>query len=358
MLSTKTQFVLFQTFIFFTIFVFGSIGQVQAAVAIDSTSSSGAFNSVGVTSFSWQHTVTPGGVSRVLYVGVSTSSEGLLPSVEICTTVPALCQNELPVPVGLGSRVVTVTYNGAPMESVGVSLSPDLKNAVEIFRLVNPPEGANTVNVDLVDGVSYYAVGGSISFTGADEPATQTLFTSQGTNDAPNVFVNGASGTSGIALGVVATTPNSLFIANPSMTGQDLQWNGRNFFSNSFDVGAGSTKPASPSTTLTWTMTNPGNWATVGVLVKSFPATASPTSLSGRVLTQSGRGVFKAFVVLTNNSGERRVVLTNPFGYFHFDDVPCDETSVISVISKRYSFSPQTVNPVNDLTGLTFTAEP
>lgn len=84
---------------------------------------------------------------------------------------------------------------------------------------------------------------------------------------------------------------------------------------------------------------------------------SAPVSVSGRVLTSTGRGVYNAIVTLTNSSGEVRSTITNPFGYYRFVGVAAGQTYTVRVRSKRYTFAPQIISPNNELTELNFVAK-
>ena len=84
---------------------------------------------------------------------------------------------------------------------------------------------------------------------------------------------------------------------------------------------------------------------------------SAPVSVSGRVLTSTGRGVYNAIVTLTNSSGEVRSTITNPFGFYRFVAVRVGETYTVRVRSKRYNFMPQVISPNNELTELNFVAK-
>ncbi|MGI8639175.1 MAG: choice-of-anchor Q domain-containing protein [Pyrinomonadaceae bacterium] len=86
--------------------------------------------------------------------------------------------------------------------------------------------------------------------------------------------------------------------------------------------------------------------------------TAASVSVSGRVLTPTGRGLSNAFVVLTDMNGDARTTRTSSFGYYRFDDVAAGETYIMSVRSKRFSFVPRVVTVTEELNDLNFTAEP
>jgi hypothetical protein len=86
--------------------------------------------------------------------------------------------------------------------------------------------------------------------------------------------------------------------------------------------------------------------------------TAASVSVSGRVMTKSGVGIARAQVRMTAQSGESRVVLTSPFGYYTFSDVPAGENYIFSVSSKDHTFGQSqiiSVNGAND--GLDFIAD-
>ncbi|MEJ7846877.1 MAG: choice-of-anchor Q domain-containing protein [Pyrinomonadaceae bacterium] len=85
--------------------------------------------------------------------------------------------------------------------------------------------------------------------------------------------------------------------------------------------------------------------------------TAGEVSVGGRVVTGEGTGVSKARVLLTDQHGATRFVLTNNFGYFTFTGVEAGETYVVTVMSKRYSFAGQVVNVTDNVSDLIFTAD-
>jgi hypothetical protein len=91
--------------------------------------------------------------------------------------------------------------------------------------------------------------------------------------------------------------------------------------------------------------------------------TLAPTSASvfirGRVLTNSGRGISKAMLILTDTNGDSHYAMTNPFGYYRFQDLEVGRSYVLSVSSKRFTFAnPSRVITLDeDLTGEDFIAD-
>lgn len=95
------------------------------------------------------------------------------------------------------------------------------------------------------------------------------------------------------------------------------------------------------------------------VLATPLAPTAAMVPVGGRVRTANGNGIANARVTLTAPSGEVRTVTTTSFGYYHFNDVPVGDTYIISVASKRYSFSQPTVirSVFEEISDLDFVAD-
>jgi hypothetical protein len=89
--------------------------------------------------------------------------------------------------------------------------------------------------------------------------------------------------------------------------------------------------------------------------------TAGEATVSGRVIDASGMGISKAQVVLVNGStGETKITMTSPFGYYRFDGLDVNELYVLNVSHKRYKFSEKqrTVMIGDDMVGVDFMASP
>lgn len=101
----------------------------------------------------------------------------------------------------------------------------------------------------------------------------------------------------------------------------------------------------------------PANFATTNVSL-TVP-TAALVTIGGRVTNAAGMGIGSVNITMSDISGIPRRTLTNPFGYYHFTDVPTGTTVVISAASKRYSFNPNTqvVSVKEDNFGINFVAD-
>ena len=87
-------------------------------------------------------------------------------------------------------------------------------------------------------------------------------------------------------------------------------------------------------------------------------ATAATVSLTGRVITQDGRGVSGVQISLTDSDGNARTAVTTSFGYYRFDDVEAGGTYVLSAAGKHYTFSQavQVLNITQDMNAVDFIA--
>ena len=91
--------------------------------------------------------------------------------------------------------------------------------------------------------------------------------------------------------------------------------------------------------------------------VTILASTAAAVSVSGRVLTAQGRGLRNARLTLTDSSGNTRTAISTTFGYYRFDEVAAGETYILEVGSKQYSFSPQVLTVMEEISDLNFTAQ-
>jgi hypothetical protein len=70
--------------------------------------------------------------------------------------------------------------------------------------------------------------------------------------------------------------------------------------------------------------------------------TAAAASISGRVTVGGVQGIRNAALHLVAADGSVRKVLTGPFGYYSFTDVPVGETYTLTIRSKRFTFEQPT----------------
>lgn len=87
--------------------------------------------------------------------------------------------------------------------------------------------------------------------------------------------------------------------------------------------------------------------------------TAAAVDVGGRVLTEKGRGISRAVLSITDQSGNTRTTITNPFGYYRFIGIQVGQLYTISVAHKSYQFAePTRVIMINEaISNLDFIAQ-
>lgn len=86
--------------------------------------------------------------------------------------------------------------------------------------------------------------------------------------------------------------------------------------------------------------------------------TAAAASVGGQVTLPNGNGLSRVSVSATDSNGQVRLAVTNPFGYFNFDDLPSGETYVLRVSSKTHQFAEPTqiISVTDNISNIIFTA--
>lgn len=85
--------------------------------------------------------------------------------------------------------------------------------------------------------------------------------------------------------------------------------------------------------------------------------TAGGASVGGMLMSGSGQAIGGALITMTDSFGSSRIALSNPFGFYRFDEVQAGSTYVISVQSKGHTFQPITVSVNESLTGINLIAD-
>lgn len=93
-----------------------------------------------------------------------------------------------------------------------------------------------------------------------------------------------------------------------------------------------------------------------GSTERASTPTAASVSVTGRVLSSSGRGIANAFVVMKDPGGSTRFARTTTFGYYRFDDVQVGGTYIFTVSSKRFEFTSTVTTIMEETSNLNFVA--
>ena len=92
-----------------------------------------------------------------------------------------------------------------------------------------------------------------------------------------------------------------------------------------------------------------------------FSPSAAPASISGRVLDSFGTGIGGArLTVMDAATGQLFSAISNPFGYYSFNDLEAGNFYVMTISHKRYQFADdmRTFSLQDDITGVDFIANP
>jgi len=85
---------------------------------------------------------------------------------------------------------------------------------------------------------------------------------------------------------------------------------------------------------------------------------AASVVVGGWVLNANGRGIDRAFVTFTESNGNVRYALTNPLGYYKFNNVMISNTYTFNVAHERYIFTPKVYSFNKEKVNLNFIANP
>lgn len=216
------------------------------AVAFDAVgpSAAGATQSTSTpqsTPLTWSHTCT--GESRLLVVGVAVG---------------------VPGPSSDSTFVVAVTYNSTPMTSLAkVHSNNSTTGFIELFYLVAPSAGANTVSVSITAnaGLGFTLSAGSVSFTGVDQstPLVNTA-TNIGSGTTPTVNV-----TSAVDSMVVDAVCAGSAIGSSNQTSR---WIRNTAISSAAGNGAQSTAAGAATVTMSYSITS-DFWGIIGAKVNA-----------------------------------------------------------------------------------------
>ena len=84
---------------------------------------------------------------------------------------------------------------------------------------------------------------------------------------------------------------------------------------------------------------------------------ANGYSVSGRVSTAGGVGLPNVGVIIADPTGKLRRTRTGVNGHYTIEDVLAGQTYIISVGSRRFIFTPQTIKVTDNLTGVDFVSQ-
>lgn len=321
------------------------------AITVDTNSRSnlGDFTSGGVRNTPLTLTVNIQGAGEVLYVGVSNNRSFI--------GVPTL---GCPVTLSPTGSVSAITFNGVNGSRYTTSgglnaiVSPNGCTSVEVFRFVNPAAGAGTLSVTVPSGGDYLVIG-AVAMIGVSSSGSTTGALYSATGNSANAGLTVSTTPDDYVLDVLASEYNSLSVIPNATQTREWRQSGDPAPPPDFYVGAGSSKAAvnASSVTMNWALQNSGNWA-LGAVVIQETVTASSVSVEGQVTDSNNRALSRVAITLTNGDGGKQTAMTNPFGYFRFENLQVGQTIVLQAQSKQHAFSPKVITPSENVQDVIF----
>lgn len=86
--------------------------------------------------------------------------------------------------------------------------------------------------------------------------------------------------------------------------------------------------------------------------------TAAGVPVSGQVRDSGGKGIGKALVTITGPGGRKYQVMTNPFGYYSFENIPAGDSYFIAAEHKSFRFTPRVLSISDAVNNLDLVANP
>lgn len=226
-----------------------------------------------------------------------------------------------------------VTGVSAPITQVSVNFTGTHTYVGDIHLTLIAPNGTSLFLMHRVgratNGTSNYGdssnLGGTYVFSDAGtlNMWTQATGGASDYNIPSGVYRSQPSGIgSPVATGPAVTSMNSAFAGVPNPNGN---WILRFQDCMSSDTGAVSA---------------------AGLTLNAAPTSAN-VIVGGRAVSSSGRGLASVMVTISGGNLESPITrMTNPFGFYRFDEIPAGQTYVLSAGSKRHFF----VEPVRIIT--------
>jgi hypothetical protein len=179
---------------------------------------------------------------------------------------------------------MAATYNGVAMTSVGVVHSggvSSISGYVQLWRLIAPATGANTVAITVTGGTPTSLAGGSVSYTGVNQTTPLgTPVTGTAQTGSPSVAVTGTTAGNMVAGAAV----NGGAFTSSNNTGR---WQNNASSSTAAGNAAQADAAASGTVTMSWTVAADW-WAAIAVELLADTGAVAATGTPFPVLTAPG----------------------------------------------------------------------
>ncbi|GAC1574870.1 MAG: hypothetical protein NVS3B9_6980 [Candidatus Doudnabacteria bacterium] len=328
MIIKRTKFPLFKALFSIALlyFVFSFLSPVkQAKASVNPVlDASTTMSSTGLSATTWTHTVGATGTNRLLTVTIYNRN------------------------VSVNGVVASVTYNGVALTALSQVLQTGAGYYTEVWYLVNPPTGANSVTINVANGGSQYLAAVAASWTGVN---TTTPF------GTPTTSVNNSLGGAAQTMSIPNTTTADTILSvvnadNTTTTAFTAPTVEINHIANvSYSDYSASTAGASGSTPVVFSQSAFSDWNYIGVAIHSSSAPIT-FSLSGIVFNDlNNNGVQDtgengyAGVALNLSGAASASTVTASNGTYSFTGLSTGSYTLTMTPPNGYNAS--TVNPVN-----------
>lgn len=102
---------------------------------------------------------------------------------------------------------------------------------------------------------------------------------------------------------------------------------------------------------------NPSNTATDGSVTILQAPTAGEASISGRVVSSTGRPISNAIVKVSAVDGNQMIARTNQFGAYRFEGLTAGHSYALEATAKGYRFMPRLIQLDDSVSGIQIIAE-
>ncbi|WP_461175385.1 DUF4347 domain-containing protein, partial [Uliginosibacterium flavum] len=217
----------------------------------------------------------------------------------------------------------SITYNGVALTRLDTNANSTVVTT-EIWYLKNPAAGAHNIVVTMPGSAKEFAIGAT-SYFNVDQTSTfGTVAKATGTGTAVSVTV--ASATGNLVIDAMATRQQG---GVPSVgSGQIQRWTNSSGTGSAEPLGAGSSETGAASVTMSWTLADAMEWATIGVslnaandasggiLAYTENAAATPISTTITVTDADSSNLTGATIQITSNyqNGQDVLAFTNQLG--------------------------------------------
>lgn len=233
---------------------------------------------------------------------------------------------------------------GGPTGPLGLAEIGTLNSAL----LINAPDAARDIHVVSASAAPGSQIIVSIEMEALGDENGIGFSVNYDTLKLSNPLVTAGSGAQGTFLIPNTGTAGKVGVIIAFAPGSTISAGTKQLVTIRFDIAGSAAAGPTPLTMADGPVIRRVSSANATPLTASFTdgditilaPTAAGVTAGGRITNAAGEGLGSVSISLTGPQGDIRTILSNPFGYYEFDEVPAGESYVISVTSKTHIFDP------------------